>query len=96
MSVARWTARAALVVAVLWSGYAAAELPTEKTLAIIDRTFVCPEDLPNDETRDAANAFFLQLVMSMGEVTPEQLIEYRVRMLRRHNCTKSLENISKR
>ena len=82
--------------AVLAPDFAAAQLPTEKTLAIIDRTFICPEDLPNDATRETANTLFIQLVMSTGEVTTAQLIEFRMRMLRSHSCIKTLKIISKK
>ena len=75
--------------------FAAAQLPAEKTLALINRTFVCPEDLPNDDARDTANTLFIQLVMSMGEVTSKKIIEFRMRMLRSHGCTKTLDIISK-
>jgi hypothetical protein len=91
----RWLTSLAFLAAITSSSFAAAQLPAEKTLTLIDRTFICPEDLPNDEARDAANTLFLHLVMSMGEATPAQLVEFRMRMLRAHNCVKTLEIISK-
>lgn len=39
---------------------ASGALPVQQKLDQIDRTFICPEDLPSDEARDAAMKLFVE------------------------------------
>jgi len=66
----------------------------EAALDEIDRTFVCPEDLPNDDAREASLRQFLERIRKdAGTMTVDQMIEFRVRLLEKHHCTKTLQHI---
>lgn len=71
---------------------ASGTLPVQSQLDQIDRTFICPEDLPTDEAREAALLVFNAQVQAVQPgLTLRQLIEYRYSMLAKHQCTKTLE-----
>jgi hypothetical protein len=81
---------------VLLAGNAAAraQLAVQQKLAQIDRTFVCPESLPSDEARsDAVKLFLEELAAVQPTITVKQLTEFRVAMLRKHQCRATLANI---
>ncbi len=60
----------------------------------IDRTFVCPEVLPSDEARrDALKLFLDQVVAAKQNITIAEITEFRVAMLRKHQCNQTLANI---
>jgi hypothetical protein len=60
----------------------------------IDRTFVCPESLPDDEARnDALKLFLAEVAAVQPTITVKQLTEFRVAMLRKHQCRATLANI---
>lgn len=63
---------------------------------LIDQTFICPEVLPNDEARKAADDLFVQLAISAGFDTPGRIVELRAMLLRREQCNVTLDRISGR
>jgi hypothetical protein len=73
-----------------------AQLAVQNKLAQIDRTFVCPEDLPNDEARSIALKLFLQqLAAVQPSITIKEITEYRVSLLKKHQCRQTLANIAR-
>jgi hypothetical protein len=82
-------------VAMLNATGARAQLAVQKSLAQIDRTFVCPEDLPSDEARDTALKLFLQQVAAIEpKTTVGDMISYRVSLLKKHQCRQTLANLA--
>jgi len=74
---------------------ARAQLPVENGLAQIDRTFVCPESLPNDAARDAAMQLFIEQVRAVQpNLTVAELVSYRMTLLQRHDCAETLAHIA--
>jgi len=72
-----------------------AQLPARNRLAQIDRTFVCPESLPNDAAREAAVRLFTEQVAAINpHVTIRQIVSYRFALLRRHGCSHTLANLT--
>ena len=66
----------------------------QQKLAEIDRTFVCPESLPSDQARqDAVKLFLHDLAAVQPDITLRQVTEFRVQMLRKHDCRATLSNI---
>jgi hypothetical protein len=65
------------------------------TLADIDRTFVCPETLPDQASRNSAIGSFMR---DMTEAAPKDTIpeamEYRRALLAKHGCTDTLRNLA--
>lgn len=87
------SAAAAMLVGLMASA-AHAQTTEQKMVAQIDRAFVCPEALPSDEARkDALKVFLDQVVAAKPSVTIDELTAFRVAMLRKHQCTQTLENI---
>ncbi|WP_159982605.1 MULTISPECIES: hypothetical protein [unclassified Novosphingobium] len=67
-------------------------LPVQQKLDQIDRTFICPEDLPSDEARDAAMNLFVEQVRSLDpSATVANLVAYRYSLLVKHQCVKTLD-----
>lgn len=83
-----------IVVLLVGNTAAHAQSAVQQKLAQIDRTFVCPESLPSDEARNDALKLFLDEVASVQPaITVKQLTEFRVAMLRKHQCRATLANI---
>jgi hypothetical protein len=63
-------------------------------LGDIDRSFVCPESIQGDEARRAAIKQFLEQMTAL-QPTPSigQIMDIRAALLRKHNCTKTLQNM---
>jgi len=60
----------------------------------IDRSFVCPENQPNDQARrDAVKQFLEQMTALQPNPTIGQVMGFRAALLRKHNCTKTLANM---
>ena len=67
-------------------------LPVQQKLDQIDRTFVCPEDIPSYEGRKAAAKLFVERLQAIQpDLTVKNLVEYRQTLLVKHRCTKTLE-----
>ncbi len=65
-------------------------------LARIDRDFMCPENLPDDEARISALAKFdADVARAVKDLTIEQLGDVRMYLLRKHRCTVTLKNIER-
>jgi len=68
--------------------------PDAPTIAEIDRQFVCPEALPNDQARSSALKTFMD---SMGKAAPDEgivdVLRYRKILLQKHNCTITLNSL---
>ena len=65
-------------------------------LAQVDRTFVCPESLPDDATRrEAMKKYLLAVGDAWPGVTVNQMIDFRVALLNKHNCAKTLEALKR-
>ena len=78
-------------------GVGQAQLRVQDQLAQIDRSFVCPESLPDDEARSAALTLFLKQVAAVEpHISITELVDYRVNLLRKHQCVVTLANISRR
>jgi len=75
---------------------ALAQSADKDKLAEVDRNFVCPENLPTDAARQEA---VKQYLLSVGDawpgVTVNQMIAFRVALLNKHNCTKTLEALKR-
>jgi hypothetical protein len=83
------------VVAVWGAASGQAQMPARNRLAQIDRTFVCPESLPNDAAREAAIRLFTEQVVAINpRLTVRQIVSYRVALLRRHGCGHTLANLT--
>lgn len=61
----------------------------------IDRTFVCPESLPDKASRKAALDLFTRQAIAEGANTPARIVDLRLTMLRRHGCTKTLNSLER-
>lgn len=73
---------------------APAQTPEQRMVAQIDRTFVCPEALPSDEARNTALKLFLEQVAAAKKtITVAEITQFRVAMLRKHQCNATLANI---
>jgi hypothetical protein len=65
-------------------------------LDAVDRNFICPESQPDDATRRAAvKQFLLDVGAAWPGVTVAQMIRFRVALLNKHSCTKTLEAIQR-
>lgn len=84
----------ALILFAMVAAPLAAQLPAERTLAQIDRTFVCPESLPSAAAQHAATQLFVEQVMSLGKFSVDEIVKYRVGLLRKYGCKKTLANIA--
>jgi hypothetical protein len=89
----------AFSIAVLSSSIAAsgadAQLAVQQRLAQIDRTFVCPESLANDEARESAiNLFINQVGAVEPSITINEIVAYRMSLLKKHGCGQTLANIA--
>jgi hypothetical protein len=85
---------AVAIVTGLNSSYAHAQTPLPQKLEQIDRTFICPETLANDEARqDALKLFIDQLQGIQSNLTVRKIVTYRVAMLRKHQCNTTLAHL---
>ena len=63
--------------------------------AEIDRTFVCPEALPDDAARQRAlREFFTATAKANPSETVEQATAYRLRLLQKHACKATLDHMN--
>jgi hypothetical protein len=86
---------ALITAAALLGTGAHAQLAVQKNLAQIDRTFVCPEDLPSDEARSTAVELFLQQLASIQpSITINEIAAYRTSLLQKHQCRQTLAHIA--
>jgi hypothetical protein len=70
-------------------------LAVQKALSQIDRTFICPEDLPSNEARTAAMSLFVQQIAAIQpKITIKEIAEYRMSLLKSHQCRETLANIA--
>ena len=68
--------------------------PDKAKLAEIDRTFVCPETLPDGAAKqNALRQFVSQVGDAWPEVTIAQFTSFRMTVLEKHGCTQTLESI---
>ena len=82
------------VMALCMRGPLGAQQSPQDTLGQLDQSFVCPENLPNDHARDTALRDFLEAIRAgAGSMTVAQMIEFRMFLLKKHNCAKTLEQI---
>ena len=71
----------------------AGEVDKDK-LAEIDRGFVCPESIPDSAARqEAIRQFILQVRDAWPSASVDDTIAFRVALLNKHKCTKTLEAI---
>jgi hypothetical protein len=88
------TAVGTIVVLLAANSAAHAQLAVQQRLAQIDHTFACPESLPSDEARkDALKLFIEEVAAVRPTITVKQITEFRVAMLRKHQCSATLANI---
>ncbi|MGY2732393.1 hypothetical protein [Sphingomonas sp. UYP23] len=63
-------------------------------MAQIDRSFVCPENLPSDAARVQAIAKFdAKMAQAVKDLTLDQLGEARMYLLRKHRCFATLDTL---
>jgi hypothetical protein len=68
--------------------------PDKTKLAEIDRTFTCPETLPDAAAKqNALKQFVSQVGAAWPEVTIAQFTTFRMTLLEKHGCTQTLEAI---
>lgn len=60
--------------------------PSAALSSQMDRTFICPENLPDDASRRAQVELFLRQAMAAGYRTPAEIADLRLTMLRKHGC----------
>jgi hypothetical protein len=61
--------------------------PEPPALAAIDRSFVCPEKLPDNAMRLTADQLFIDAMKRAApDASPEQVGFFREHLLRNHNC----------
>ena len=54
-----------------------------------------PGNLPSDAARDAAMMLFIEQLRAIEpDITPARIVSYRVALLRRHGCARSLDTIA--
>jgi hypothetical protein len=93
-SILKALAALAVSIATMIATGAHAQLDVQKKLAQIDRTFICPEDLPTEQAKqDALNLFLEQVAVVQPQITIAEIIEYRVSLLKKHQCRQTLANI---
>jgi len=86
----------AATIIVLAATAAGAQTATQEKLAKIDRAFVCPESLPNDQARhDAVTRFLEDAAAADPALTIQKMVELRVAMLKAHDCRETLANIAR-
>jgi hypothetical protein len=82
------------VVAAIAASAAQAQTAEQKMVEQIDRTFVCPEALPSDEARhDSLKLFLEQVAAAKPNITVMEITQFRVAMLRKHDCNETLAHL---
>jgi hypothetical protein len=85
---------AALLTAALGPAAAHAQGADQAKLAEIDRSFVCPEAMPTDQTRhDALSLFMHQAADANPQGTVEEIVNFRTWMLQKHHCKQGDTNL---
>ena len=80
---------------ILVSTYGQAQTPQASKIRRIDRAFVCPESLPDLESKQTANSIFARkLLDAYPNITGAQESAYRFVMLRKHHCDKTLRYLN--
>jgi len=75
---------------------ALAQSADKDKLAEVDRNFVCPENLPTDAARqEAVKQYLLNVRDAWPVATVDDMIAFRVALLNKHNCTKTLDAIQR-
>jgi hypothetical protein len=72
----------------------AADMDKNK-LAEVDRSFVCPESLPDAARQDAVKQYIIQVRDAWPDASVDDMIAYRKFLLKKHNCAKTLEAIER-
>jgi len=73
-----------------------AQSADKEKLAEVDRNFVCPESLPTDAARqEAVKQYLLAVGAAWPNATVNDMIAFRVTLLNKHNCTKTLEALKR-
>ena len=73
----------------------AGDVDKEK-LAEIDHSFVCPESIPDSAARqETIKQFILQVRDAWPDASVDDTIAFRVALLNKHKCTKTLEAIQR-
>ena len=86
--------RGIVLLAAMFSACAQAQSADKDKLSQVDRNFVCPESLPSDAARqEAVKQYLLAVGDAWPGVTVDQMIAFRVALLNKHKCTKTLEAI---
>ncbi len=68
--------------------------PDKAKLAEIDRSFTCPETLPDGAAKqNALKQFVDQVAAAWPEVTIAQFTAFRMTVLEKHGCTQTLEAV---
>jgi hypothetical protein len=88
-----WAVAFAVVCQIVAAESSAAAPFDQAKLAEIDRTFVCPESLPNFQAKEASLKQFISQVSALGPVTVSEMIDLRMRLLAKHSCTETLQRI---
>jgi len=71
-----------------------AQSADKEKLDQIDRSFVCPESLPDVKAKEASlDQFIKQVTAAWPGVTVAQFTAFRMALLERHECKQTLESI---
>ncbi len=71
--------------------------PDKAKLAEVDRTFTCPETLPDGAAKQTAlRQFVSQVAAAWPDATIAQFTAFRMTVLEKHGCTQTLEAIRQR
>ena len=85
-----------LLLAAIFCVSAHAQSADKDKLEQVDRNFICHENLPDDAARqEAVKHYLLAVGDAWPGVTVQQMIAFRVALLNKHNCTKTLENLKR-
>jgi hypothetical protein len=85
-----------VLVTALLSVSAQAQSADKEKLSGIDRGFLCPESLPDDTARqEAVKQFILKVRDAWPGASVDDMIAFRKFLLKKHNCTKTLEAIER-
>lgn len=85
--------RILMITSLLWTVIAVAKEPLSEV--DFSKTFHCPEALPSDSARaDAVHNFLLWAQQSHPDLTIEEIVELRIRLLEEHHCEKTLSRIN--
>ena len=85
---------AALILVFALTGQVAEALPPGNAFVVIDKAFVCPENLPDENARMVAlHDFMNAMVRAAPDKSVPDVLLYRRTLLQSHGCTQTLKSL---